>query len=78
MFDNSNLVSSFHLKTMCIENPSPSWDESHVDWDYSDPEGVRPAVNNGFVWTAAHDERGLGYYDTNGLRAMRGTTMAAI
>ena len=69
-FDNSNLVSSFHLKTMCIENPSPSWDESHVDWDYSDPEGVRPAVNNGFVWTAGHDARGLGYYDTNGLRAM--------
>ena len=69
-FDTGNPVTTFHLKTMCIENPSPSWNESHVDWDYSDPVGLNPATNNGFVWTAAHDARTLGYYDTNGVRAM--------
>lgn len=69
-FDTSNPVTSFHLKTMCIENPSPSWNESHVDWDYGDQVGLYPATNNGFVWTAAQDGRDLSYYDTNGLRAM--------
>ena len=69
-FDASNPVSSFHLETMCIENPSPSWNEAHVDWDYNDQVGLSPATNNGFVWTAASDGRVLGYYDTDGLRAM--------
>ena len=69
-FDAANPVSSFHLQTMCIENPSPSWNESHVDWNYNDQVGLNPATNNGFVWTAAHDGRALGYYDTDGLRAM--------
>jgi phospholipase C len=55
---------------MCIENPSPSWNEAHVDWDYNDQVGLNPAASNGFVWTAAHDARALNYYDTNGLRAM--------
>ena len=70
VFDNNNLVTSFHLKTMCIENPSPSWNESHADWDYNDQLGLYPAKNNGFVWTAASDARVLGYYDTIGARAM--------
>jgi phospholipase C len=55
---------------MCIENPSPSWNEAHVDWDYNDPIGASAATNNGFVWTAASDGRALSYYDTNGERAM--------
>jgi phospholipase C len=70
VFDTSNPLTSFHLQTMCIENPSPSWNEAHVDWDYNDQVGLYPATNNGFVWTAAHDGRELGYYDTDGLRAM--------
>lgn len=70
IFDPSHPVTSYHLKTMCMENPSPSWNESHVDWDYNDETGNSPAVNNGFVWTAAHDARSLGYYDTDGLRVM--------
>lgn len=69
-FDTNNPVTSYHLKTMCIENPSPSWNEAHVDWNYNDQVGVNPATNNGFVWTAAHDGRVLGYYDTDGARAM--------
>ncbi|HWY57390.1 MAG TPA: alkaline phosphatase family protein [Terriglobales bacterium] len=70
MFDPTNLVTSYHLITQCIENPSPSWNESHVDWDYNDPLGQMSATLNGFVWTAAHDGRVLKYYDSDGIRAM--------
>jgi phospholipase C len=69
-FDTSSPVTSFHLQTVCIENPSPSWNEAHVDWDFNDQVGLDAATSNGFVWTAAHDGRALNYYDTNGLRAM--------
>jgi phospholipase C len=72
VFDPNNLVTSYHLLTQCIENPSPSWDESHADWDYNDLVGQNPATLNGFVWTAAHDARTIQppYNDTNGIRAM--------
>jgi phospholipase C len=64
-------VVSFHMHSMCIENPSPSWNESHVDWNLSDPVSPSPTLN-GFVWTAAHDARANQppFYDVNGLRAM--------
>lgn len=72
VFDSNNLVTSFHFKTMCAENPSPFWNESHVDWDYSDTTGQKAATLNGFVWTAGHDARTQQppFTDTNGLRAM--------
>lgn len=71
-YDPSNPVTSYHFQTVCTENPSPSWNEAHVDWDYNDPVGSNAATMNGFVWTNAHDARALNppYYDTNGLRAM--------
>jgi len=69
-FDPGNPVTSYHLITQCIENPSPSWNESHVDWDYSDPTGNNPATMDGFVWTAGHDSRNEGYFDVNGARVM--------
>jgi phospholipase C len=70
--DTSSPVTSYHLITQCIENPSPSWNESHVDWDYNDPVGLQPAALDGFVMTAANDARQNQppYYDTNGIRAM--------
>ncbi len=70
VFDTKNPVASYHLNTMCTENTSPSWNESHVIWDYYDQVGKYPATNNGFVWTAAHDARNIGFYDTDGVRAM--------
>jgi phospholipase C len=76
VFDTNNPVTSYHLITQCIENPSPFWNEAHVDWDYNDPEGNQPATLDGFVYTAAHDARDNGYYDgnpyydTDGIRAM--------
>jgi len=76
VFDPNNPVTSYHLITQCIENPSPFWNEAHVDWDYNDPTGKNPPTLNGFVHTAAHDARDNGYYDdnpyydTNGVRVM--------
>jgi phospholipase C len=70
--DTSNPVTSYHLITQCIENPSPSWNESHVDWDFNDPVGQQAAALDGFVMTAANDARQNQppFNDTNGIRAM--------
>jgi phospholipase C len=70
IYDPTNPVTSFHLITQCIENPSPFWNEAHVDWDYNDQTDTDPYQGNGFVWTAAHDGRADGYYDVNGERVM--------
>ncbi len=72
VFDPASPVTSFHYQTMCVENPSPSWNESHVDWDFNDATGQSAAALNGFVWTAGHDARNIvpPFNDTNGLRAM--------
>jgi len=67
---NSPKVESFELITQCTENTSPSWNESHVDWDYYDPMGKSAAKLNGFVYTAGHDARADGFYDYDGIRAM--------
>jgi phospholipase C len=68
---NSPQVASYKLITQCIENPSPSWNESHVDWNLSNSVSSA-ATLDGFVWTSAHDGRNNQppYYDTKGVRAM--------
>ena len=66
---NSPKIASFHMISMCEENPSPSWNESHVDWNLSNALSST-ATLDGFVWTAAHDARNLNFFDTKGLRAM--------
>jgi len=75
-YDGSTTVSAFHLATECIENLSPSWNESHVDWNRNDPTSSTAAMD-GFVYNAAKfamDENAGGatppYTDTAGLRAM--------
>ena len=67
----SGSVSSFHLLTACIENPSPSWNESHVDRNLNNPVSSK-ATMDGFVETAAHDARASTppYLDVKGRRAM--------
>lgn len=72
VFAPNHPLTSYHLTTQCIENPSPSWNESHVDWDYNNPVGQLPAALNGFVWTAGHDARALNpaFNDVDGIRAM--------
>jgi phospholipase C len=68
---NSPKVGSFPMVSMCIENPSPSWNEDHVDWNLSNPLSASPGLN-GFVWTAAHDARTNlpPLTDVDGVRAM--------
>ena len=67
----SPAVTSYHLMTQCIENPSPSWNEGHVDWNFAKPVAATPALN-GYVYTGAHDARNNNppYYDTDGMRVM--------
>jgi len=68
---SSPQITSYHLLTQCIENPSPSWNESHADWNRADPLSAT-ATLDGFVWTAGHDSLNMNprYYDTNGKRVM--------
>ncbi len=68
---NSPAVQPFHMVSMCEENPSPSWNESHVDWNLANPLSAS-ATLDGFVWTAAHDSRTNQppFSDVNGSRAM--------
>jgi phospholipase C len=69
-FDPSNPITSYHLITQCTETPSPFWDPSHVDWDFYDRVGNKPATLNAFVFTAASSARFASFYDVNGIRAM--------
>lgn len=64
-------VASFHMLSQCVENPSPSWNESHVDFNMTDPLSPT-ATLNGWVRTAGHDARtgNPQFSDINGLRAM--------
>lgn len=66
---SSPQVASYHLITQCIENPSPSWNESHIDFDLTNPYSAT-ATLDGFVYSNAHDARNIKYYDTNGIRSM--------
>jgi phospholipase C len=68
---NSPQIASFHLQTMCMENPSPFWNESHVDFNMTNPVSGTSTLD-GFVWAAAHDSRTTlpPFNDTNGTRAM--------
>jgi phospholipase C len=68
---SSPQITSYHLITQCIENPSPSWNESHADWNRANPLSATPTLD-GFVWTAGHDSRNMqpNFYDTDGKRVM--------
>lgn len=72
IFDaNSPPVASYQYQTVCVENPSPSWNESHTDWNLSDP--VNPvATLDGFVHAAGHDARNIvpPFMDVDGIRAI--------
>ena len=67
--DGLSIVNAYHLQTMCVENPSPSWNESHVDRNLNDPVSAT-ATNDGFVHTAAKSAVDNGYHDVLGIRVM--------
>ncbi|HZR32293.1 MAG TPA: alkaline phosphatase family protein [Terriglobales bacterium] len=73
--DGSGTVTPFPMNSMCIENPSPFWNESHVDFNLVHPTSTTPTLD-GFVTTAAGDaihgfdkagRRVMGYYDERAL-----------
>lgn len=71
--DTNNPVTSFHMQSICTEELSPFWNESHQDWNagFSYPNSINPLFN-GFIESAGNDARQ--YYlpvnDINGLRTM--------
>jgi phospholipase C len=74
---NSPAIPSFHMQSVCQENPSPSWGEAHRSWNVNDPVSATPLLN-GFVDAGANDARQhtnnqgqpAPYFDTNGIRNM--------
>ena len=68
-FDGSTTLSAYHLITKCVENPSPSWNESHVDWNLNHPTSSTPTLD-GFVHSAGGHAINEGFNDTMGRRAM--------
>jgi len=62
-------VDAYHFATECIENLTPSWDESHQDWNLQTPTSST-AMMNGFVYNAAKYASDEGNTDTQGYRAM--------
>ena len=68
-FNGAPPVSDFHLATECVENLTPSWDESHLDWNLNDPTSST-ATLDGFVYNAAKFGQDEGYFDTAGIRSM--------
>jgi phospholipase C len=67
---NGNAIAPYNLQSACTENPSPSWNESHVDRNRFDPTNSNVALMDGFVHTAAGDASGFGLYDVLGHRVM--------
>src|SRR5690242_14815645 len=45
--DDNNPVTSFHLQSICTEELSPFWNESHVDWNdnFEYPNKIDPKLN---------------------------------
>src|SRR5215813_9865060 len=73
-YDGTTTVNAYHLATECIQGLSPSWNESHVDWNRNAPTSPTTKMD-GFVYNAAHyalnPPPGEGpIYDTAGIRAM--------
>ena len=67
--DGTTTVNAYHVATECIENLSPSWNESHQDWNRYHPSSSTPKMD-GFVFNAAKFAIDEGLADRAGIRAM--------
>ena len=72
--DGTGTITAYHFRTVCMQNMSPGWNESHVDWNRTDPVSTT-ATLDGFVQEAAHfAQTATGgdapAYDLQGFRAM--------
>lgn len=73
--DGTQSISAFRWESVCHEAASPSWNESHLALNRTQPNEPTEALNNGFVTAAANfafGERAAGksFQDTDGRRAM--------
>ncbi len=68
-YDGTGTVNAYHVQTECTENLTPSWDESHLDYNLHNPYSTS-ATMDGFVYNAAKFGIDESYYDTAGIRAM--------
>jgi len=64
------IVNAYNLQSACTENPSPSWNESHVDRNLSNPTDANNATMDGFVHTGAGDASVTRLYDIRGHRSI--------
>src|SRR6185369_13268052 len=68
-YANNGRVTVFHMQTMCTENLSPAWNESHVSANRFDPSSDT-MLNDGILFVAAKNARDTGGKDVEGLRSM--------
>jgi phospholipase C len=73
-FDLTGTITPFHLRTQCMDNPTPSWNDAHPQRNHFHPactaDSCSPALMDGFVHDAAAVSRINGWFDVQGQRAM--------
>ncbi len=67
--DGTTTFTPFHMTSMCVENPSPSWNEAHRSYNELNPNSANAKLD-GFAYAAGHDAQGLGLTDVQGQRVM--------
>jgi len=70
-YDHSTTFTPFHMNSMCVEELSSFWNESHNDWNHRAPTSGTPAMN-GFAYSAGNNSRHSSTpgSDLNGKRVM--------
>ena len=69
--DGTTIVTPILMNSVCVENQSPSWNESHTDYNRQNPlSDVQPPPLDGFVYISAKDAPSNGGFDLGGTRAM--------
>jgi phospholipase C len=54
--NGTGTITGYHFRTACMQNLSPGWHESHVEWNRTDPASTS-AMLDGFVQEAARTSR---------------------
>jgi len=67
--DGLSIVTPFLMNSVCLENQSPSWNESHTDYNLHNTPSAT-ALMDGFVYISSKDDPSNGGFDPGGTRAM--------
>jgi phospholipase C len=68
-FDHSTTFTPFHMVSMCAEDLSSYWNESHNDWNHFAPTTATPLMD-GYANSAGGNSRNSLGFDINGQRVM--------